>query len=498
MLGGPSGEWTAAALLALLGGPADEWRHKVGVAGPADGSAKPTTRLLAAGGFVLKTRVDHARDTPEAALATFGQARVRGRSARLWHPTKAWAAMRAGGQWYPLTACRELVTLRQLTGRPQRLAAWVEMLRVSADAWRFHGLGLDVNPANFAWEGSGSRLYYVDDELYERFDARTVAGAIAGRFAEEPEITAAEWAAWAGELYRALELTGFGWGHVAEELRLFPLTERWEGARRALLGELEHAPAARARGGRGGERVAVLADVHANLPALEAVLSDARAQGAAAFLFLGDAVGYGPHPRECVERLAELPQLVAVKGNHDHAVASGELELGMNRLARASASWTRSTLSAAHLAWLEALPPEHDGEGWLAVHGAPRDPRRFLAYVYELSYEDNLAHLRARGRSLCFHGHTHVQEAHAETAVGPARLSGARSYQPDPRRPWLVNPGSVGQPRDGDPRAAYALWNRKTGALAAVRVAYDVERTLVALRAAALDPDLVDRLRAGR
>jgi diadenosine tetraphosphatase ApaH/serine/threonine PP2A family protein phosphatase len=169
----------------------------------------------------------------------------------------------------------------------------------------------------------------------------------------------------------------------------------------------------------------------------------------------------------------------------------------MNELARRCAEWTQSALGTSELGWLAALPVEHVSSEWMAVHGAPRDPRRFFAYVYELTYEDNLRDLRERRMRVCFHGHSHVQMAHAELAAGPTKIPGPCRYQLDPRYRFLVNPGSVGQPRDGDARAAFALWNRRTGELAAMRAPYDVERTVRAIRARGLPEQLERRLSTG-
>jgi diadenosine tetraphosphatase ApaH/serine/threonine PP2A family protein phosphatase len=131
------------------------------------------------------------------------------------------------------------------------------------------------------------------------------------------------------------------------------------------------------------------------------------------------------------------------------------------------------------------------------VHGAPRDPNRFLAYVYELTYEDNLRYLRGRSVPVCFYGHTHVQLIHVDRVAGPDKLPGPRRTELNRRNVWLVNPGSVGQPRDGDVRAAYALWDPISETLETIRAAYDVDRTVRALRAAALPPRLEERLLAG-
>lgn len=491
----PSGGWSPLEVHALLSDPdAIEWRDKVGVAGAADGSGKPTTRLLATAGRVAKTRIDHARPSAAEALAVVAGARARGLAARLWHPDKQWAVIEVDGQWYPLTICPRLVTLRDAATLAERRRGWTRMLQLGIDVDRVHAIGLDLNPSNFGFAPGDDRMYYIDDELYAPLSARELAGAVAARIPEHPDATPEVWSAWGRELRDELVLGDMSWVDIRDEVARYPIAERFEAASRALAGALVDRP----RAGR-SERalVCVLADVHGNLPALDAVLDDARAHGATGFLFLGDAVGYGPWPRECVRRLAELPGPGGVRGNHDHAIASGHFELGMNRLARQSAEWTRDQLSPGDLAWLAGLPTERTGAGWLAVHGAPKDPQRLFAYVYEMTYEDNLRHLREHRIPLCFCGHTHAQLIHVELAGRPSKLPGARSLALDPRHHWIVNPGSVGQPRDGDSRAAYALWHVDTGALETRRVAYDLERTARAITAAGLPSQLEHRLRVG-
>src|SRR5262249_42084037 len=148
---------------------------------------------------------------------------------------------------------------------------------------------------------------------------------------------------------------------IVDELSSYPLTEAFESARTALLSGLRTERTTLRLGVRSfgfTERVAVIADVHANFPALEAVVTAARRLGVARFLFLGDAVGYGPHPAECVRLLASLSG-VFVGGNHDHAIATGRFDVGMNRLARACAEWTRAQLGCPEMEWLSSLPREH-------------------------------------------------------------------------------------------------------------------------------------------
>ncbi len=498
----PAGPWTAGELFAKLADPtAVEWKHKVGVAGPFDGSAKPTTRLLAIGGWVMKTRLDLGCATAELAKETLLASRRAARAAGIWHPRKAWAIYRAGDAWYPLVLCPELSTLRTLADRGARFAAWTAMIERAIDVHRVHGLALDVNPSNFGVDAELDRTFYLDEETYAAFGPSEIAAAITARIPEEPECDAAVFGAWGRDLARMLAANAIALDAVEAGIVAYPLVEAHEPKRRAVVAAFFAARAERAREARKpavtAELTCVLADVHGNLPALEAVLAEARRQGATRWLFLGDAVGYGPFPKECVERLAELgDRLVGIRGNHDHALATG-IDVAMNSLARVCAEWTRTVLGTAELAWLGGLPTDHAEEGWLAVHGAPKDPQRFLAYVYDLTYEDNLEHLRRSRTPICFHGHTHVQLVHVELAGGASKLAGERTVELNRKHTWLVNPGSVGQPRDGDPRAAYALWNQRTGELRSLRVAYDLERTLAAVRAADLPSRLETRLQAG-
>jgi diadenosine tetraphosphatase ApaH/serine/threonine PP2A family protein phosphatase len=488
----PSDPWTSARVYEhLADAAAAEWRHRVGVVGPIDGSAKSTTRLLASRGWVFKTRVDQAGADVDVVKARLAAERDALLGCEVAHPDKRWAVMQVEGRWYPLTLCPELATVRQRAQLDERLAGWTQMIQLALDTHTRHARGLDLNPANFGTTASGT-LCYLDDELYGGLTASNVAGAIAARIPEEEAVPPMGWRVWGDSLRRTLRIAPMSWPNLEEEVRRYPLSDRYRAHRAALLEGL--APRRERRGRR--ERTCVLADIHANLAALEAVLADARAEGADEYLFLGDVIGYGPQPAECVRRIAELSPAIVLRGNHDNAIGSGDLEVGMNHLARATAAWTRDALGAADRAWLAGLPVEHSGEGWIAVHGAPRDPRRFLAYVYELTYEDNLRHLREQNFAVCFHGHTHVQIAYAEAARAPIKLRALSGFPLLRGGRYLVNPGSVGQPRDGDRRAAYALWDRRSGEVRFRRVPYDIELTIRALRDAGLPPQLETRLRA--
>jgi diadenosine tetraphosphatase ApaH/serine/threonine PP2A family protein phosphatase len=504
----PHGRRAAESIYELLGDPDGvEWRDRVGVVGRADGSAKSVTRLLLVRGWVAKTRLDHVSPSEHAACRRWLDARAAGLDAGLWHPEKQWAVFRCAEGWYPLTLCPELRTLRRHADLADRMRFWADMLRMALRVHGAHGIGLDLNPANFGTYDDPQRLYYIDDELYPALAERDIAGAIVARIPEEPAVERADWERWAGELVRVLERDWPGdleWDRLCEELEHYPVTERFAGRRDGVLVPFKHRRAEAVRPRRAHHSpgstqrlTCIVADVHANLPALEATLAAARGLGASEYLFLGDAVGYGPHPVECIARLAELENATWLRGNHDQAVATGRLDVGMNRLARRCAEWTLSVLARGDLDWLASLPIEHVTDDWMAVHGAPRDPRKFLAYVYDLTFEDNLRYLQQQAVTLCFYGHTHVPCVHIDQTAGPAKLNKPTVVDLDSRRPALVNPGSVGQPRDGDPRASFALWNPASRSVSFHRVTYDLETTLRDLRARDLPRELEVRLCAG-
>jgi diadenosine tetraphosphatase ApaH/serine/threonine PP2A family protein phosphatase len=239
-------------------------------------------------------------------------------------------------------------------------------------------------------------------------------------------------------------------------------------------------------------RVAVLSDIHANAFALEAVL-EALAPYDRVWV-LGDTVGYGPHPDRVAERLREEGAL-AVAGNHD-AAALGRLPVtDFNDHARMAVGWTMDAISAGTRAWLAGLPEKHREGDFTLAHGSPRDP------YWE--YLDSIAAARlnmaAFATPYCLVGHTHrplaFRDDRGRIEVLRARAGGRLML--DERRS-ILNPGSVGQPRDGDARASAMLLDTDRNEVEWRRVAYPVELTQEAIRARPLPSILADRLALGR
>jgi diadenosine tetraphosphatase ApaH/serine/threonine PP2A family protein phosphatase len=240
-------------------------------------------------------------------------------------------------------------------------------------------------------------------------------------------------------------------------------------------------------------RVAVISDIHANLHALEAVLEAIDAEPPDELWCLGDLVGYGPRPNEATALVRERER-VCLLGNHDLGVL-GSLDLDeFAPDAAASARWTQTVLLDENRAYLESLSPEAKVEGAELYHGSPRDP----VWEYVISEEGARDALESTVAPLVLVGHSHVA---LEVGLAEGRLAG--ELAPDgtevdlTEARWLLNPGSVGQPRDGDPRAAWLELDLDAGSARFHRVPYDIARTQAELRERDLPEALAERLAHG-
>lgn len=240
-------------------------------------------------------------------------------------------------------------------------------------------------------------------------------------------------------------------------------------------------------------RYAILSDIHANLEALRAVLADARDCTDAA-LCLGDIVGYGADPAPCIELVAERCE-TTVGGNHEQAVA-GRLDLEwFNPYARAAAEWTRERLDDDARAWLGALPLLSEVGDTTLVHASPTQPDE---WEYLVSAEEGFAAFGAFTTRLCFVGHSHLPAVWVQGSWGRDHAAGSAAIAIEPGCRYIINVGSVGQPRDHDPRAAYALWDVDRRTVTIRRVGYDVQAARAKIVAAGLPKFLADRLADGR
>jgi predicted phosphodiesterase len=238
-------------------------------------------------------------------------------------------------------------------------------------------------------------------------------------------------------------------------------------------------------------RIAVLSDIHSNLVALDAVL--AAAGPVDAVWHLGDVVGYGPDPNGVVARLAELGA-VGVRGNHDAAACGGSEIDWFNPDARRAMEWTRTAITDDTRAWLEAQPERRTADGCELVHGSPREP----IWEYVTSVPVARANLALLTTLIGLHGHTHIPVAFVEEdgRIGVVSPGDGSELELRGRR-GLLNPGSVGQPRDGDATASYAILDPEAGRISWHRVGYDIDVVQAAMRSAGLPASLSSRLTYG-
>jgi predicted phosphodiesterase len=238
-------------------------------------------------------------------------------------------------------------------------------------------------------------------------------------------------------------------------------------------------------------RIAVLSDIHSNIVALDAVL--AHLGSVDAVWHLGDVVGYGPEPDAVVERLIAIGA-VGVRGNHDAAAAGGREIDYFNPDARSAMEWTRRRITDMTRDWLAALPERRVEGDTTLVHGSPRDP--IWEYVTSLSVAR--AGMEVMTTTLGLHGHTHVPVAFVITDGRLAALVPSDGSTVDlGDRVALINPGSVGQPRDEDPRASYLVLDQERRSVTWHRVEYDIDAVATAMRGAGLPDRLAERLHHG-
>ncbi len=236
-------------------------------------------------------------------------------------------------------------------------------------------------------------------------------------------------------------------------------------------------------------KIAVISDIHANLEAFKAVIADAQGQNVDRFLCLGDIVGYGPDPGACVDLVQSLDCAI-VRGNHDHDAANDRELDNLNDIAKTSLQWTRGQLSAEHKEWLGNLPFTKRVGRFAISHATPHRPNLF-------TYVTNLAEAQAcldeQSAPLCFIGHTHVPGVFVSKDEVAREIQG-QSVAIDFDAKTLVNVGSVGQPRDGDPRACYVIYDVNEQSVNFRRIKYAIEKTKQKLLDLGLPTYLATRL----
>ena len=239
-------------------------------------------------------------------------------------------------------------------------------------------------------------------------------------------------------------------------------------------------------------RIALFGDIHANLEALEAVLADAAAQGVTDYVCTGDVVGYNADPVACLEKVRDM-NCPTVKGNHDEDASGSHSLDAMNPIAAAALEWTRSQLSDDQRHWLRHLRMVRQVNDFTVVHSTLDQPSN---WNYVTNRFDAMANFSYQFTQVCFNGHTHVPRVYVK--VDKVMEIPADSIVIEVGSKYFINIGSVGQPRDGDWRAAYAVYDTDQKSVFIRRVEYDVATTQKKILAAGLPEMLAERIAEGR
>jgi putative phosphoesterase len=231
-------------------------------------------------------------------------------------------------------------------------------------------------------------------------------------------------------------------------------------------------------------RIAAISDIHGNLDALQRTLERVRQEGAQMIVCLGDIAGYGPFPNECIDLVRQECELTVV-GNHDAGAVGNLTPLAFNTEGRAAVEWTRQQLTESNANFIKELPLARVSHDITFVHASPRRPQN---WEYVATWREAAQMFNHFATGTCCLGHTHIPAIVCSDGV-------VNAFHPGQRH--LINPGSVGQPRDGDPRASFALIDTDTASASIIRVKYDVASTADAIRKAGLPEFLARRLEYG-
>lgn len=439
------------------------------------------------------------------------------RQISIHHPDKTWFVYDAVDKEGVLVGsiCPRLKPLHvELKPAPVNDNQRVDYLRVLESVFRMYfllsktkNIKLDEGLSNFAIDTEGA-VYYLDDEFYS-WDNFVSFSVMLGVFIRTFEWLDKQFVKDLSDIIVNLIDEIFSDLHcrsiVATQLQsvFMPSTEKQQLvgviikqlARQARQSQTKKTPLRRISSNT--RYFAVMADIHANEVALDSVLEFYRDRNIDQGIVLGDIVGYGPDPGNCIEKIQES-SFIVIKGNHDHAVATGKTDRGFSNNAKIVVDWTIEQLNQAQRDWLNYLPPSVDDKDWLAVHGAPMDPAFFYAYVYLMTAEDNLNFLQEKKISLCFHGHSHIPGVFARDKLKRDHHIvdteiGLMDYQVA-----LACPGSVGQPRNGKPDAQCAVYDRVTKTIEFISVKYSVEKVVNKMKNYNLPEQLYHRLQVGK
>lgn len=472
-----------------------------------------STQIHANAEHIIKIRSELRLDE-KSAIRWVQQALVKEKNYHVHHPHKTWFVAVDATQNNAIIGniCPRLQALHSLIQTATPALAITECLNCLQHALTLYfrvasefNIRLDEGLSNFGLTASG-HIYYLDDDFYQ-WDRFISCAHMLGVYIRSLTWLRGEAASDLGSIVHELIIDHFNDSQyltvLAEQLRdVFMPAVAQQAALLEFTNALKHKPAtvqSKASSLKAPitntRYFAILADVHANLPALDTVLTFLAEENIQQGIVLGDVVGYGPHPSACIERL-QNSDFVVLKGNHDHGLATQNFAKGFSSTAAWVLKWCQERVSAEEKQWLLDLPPVWYEETWMAVHGAPIDPTFFNAYVYEMTYHDNLDVLARKQIRYCFHGHTHqpgvyARRHHQDNLYKEPEIDLFRFEHA------LICPGSIGQPRNRVPGAQFAVYDREQQHISYHCLDYDVEALIQEMEAEGF-PDTLSRLLRGK
>lgn len=439
------------------------------------------------------------------------------RKASIHHPHKTWFLYAPPDKHGVLVGsiCPRLrplhVELKSAPNSDERRVYYLKLLEAVFRMYfllaKTENLKLDEGLSNFAIDAAGT-VYYLDDEYYswDNFVSFSVMlGVFIRNFEWLDKAFIRQLATIIVNLIDKIFVDLHCRSIVATQLHsvFMPNTEKRQLVSeiiKQLLRKPTHfrgKETSRKRISSNSRYLAVMADIHANEVALDYVLDFYRQRNIDQGIILGDIVGYGPDPGVCIDKIQESP-FVIIKGNHDHAVATGNTDRGFSNNAKIVVDWTISQLTQSQRDWLKYLPPYVDDKDWLAVHGAPMDPAFFYGYVYMMTAEDNLNYLQGKKISLCFHGHSHMPGIFARDKLRRDHHNTESNVRLSDYEYALVCPGSVGQPRNGQADAQCAVYDRLNKTIEFVTLKYPVDEVVNKMKHYNMPEQLWHRLQIGK
>lgn len=471
-------------------------------------TGKPTTKIYIDTGNVLKIHEEIRLELRDA-IRWATQALAKEISYQIYYPQKTWFVAKSDSAPSVLVGnvCPRLQPLHELFNVSEidtstRLGYFQQLFHHYFRLAATLGIRLDEGLSNFGVTPTGE-VYYLDDDVY-MWDRYISCAHMLGVYFRGLAWLNPQIATELGHIVQQQILKHFGDAQylavLAEQLKgIFMPNERQLQILDNFINALPLKQQPSNRIGSSKDRyLALIGDVHGNLPALEAVLAFLKTEHIQNGLVLGDSVGYGPHPGECVARLTDTHFLI-LKGNHDHALATSNFKVGFSKSAAWALNWSLPKVTAEQREWLADLPPVIHAENWMAVHGSPLDPTFFNAYVYEMTYHDNLNVLEHKKIPVCFHGHTHQPGVYGRRGASQILDNFYMSKEIDLNQfsCALVCPGSVGQPRNGQIGAQCAIYDQVERKVSFHNLPYDVEITVRAMQMQGF-PDSLIKMLSGR